>query len=252
MPLVALFLIAILSLLIVRVGATALRMTGLSREVADFQALSCFFGVGFTTHESEMIVSHPVRRKIASHLIVIGNIGIITAFGAFVMTFMQSDHDWLDKALGAEDTSVSFGVRLGVMVIGVVLIVLVFRLGFLRRVLEHVIQRTLERAGVVRAMDLDTMLRVGHGYVVSEYEIDPGHPLIGLNLGETMLGQRGVLVLGIQRENQSYDGAPRRRSVIREGDVLTVYGKESSVSQELTPEATRAALNAAGGSRENL
>ena len=247
MPLVALFLIAVFSLLIVRIGATALRMTGLSREVADFQALSCFFGVGFTTRESEMIVSHPVRRKIASHLIVIGNVGVITAFGALAVTFMQSEPDWLDNMLGGEVGSVPFIVRLGVLVAGIAVIVLIFRMGLFRRLLEHAIQRTLERAGVVRAMDLDTMLRVGHGYVVSEYEIDPGHPLIGLNLGDAMLGQRGVLVLGIQRESQSYDGAPRRRSVIQQGDVLTVYGLENLVARELTPEATRAALDAASG-----
>lgn len=247
MSLVALFLIAGVSLLVVRVGATALRMTGLSREVADFQALSCFFGVGFTTHESEMIVTHPVRRKIATHLIVIGNIGIITAFGALAVTFIQEDRDWLDELLGGEHGSVPFVVRLGVLAAGIALIVMIFRMGLVRRVMEHAIQRTLEKSGAVRAMDLDTMLRVGHGYVVSEYEIDPGHPLIGLSLGDAMLGQRGVLVLGIQRENQSYDGAPRRRSVIQQGDVLTVYGQESSVAEELTPEATRAALGAAGG-----
>lgn len=247
MPIIALFLIAVVSLLIVRIGAIALRMTGLSREVADFQALSCFFGVGFTTRESEMIVSHPVRRRIASHLIVIGNIGVITAFGALAVTFMQSEPDWLDELLGGEVGSVPFILRIGVLVAGVAAIVLIFRLGFFRRVLEHAIQRTLERAGVIHAMDLDTMLRVGHGFVVSEFEIDPGHPLIGKTLGEAMLGQRGVLVLGIQREYQSYDGAPSRRSVILQGDVLTVYGKEKAVAEELSPEATSAALSSPNG-----
>jgi len=246
-PLIAIFLIAAVSLVIVRVGATALRMTGLSREVADFQALSCFFGVGFTTRESEMIVSHPVRRKIASHLIVIGNIGVITAFGALAVTFMNDERDWLDERLGGELGSVPFLVRLGVIFLGVAFIVLVYRIRLIRRLMEHAIQRTLERAGVVRALDLDTMLRARHGYVLSEYGIDPGHPLIGKNLGESRLGQRGVLVLGIQRESEAYVGAPDRWSVIQQGDVLTIYGREEQVAQELTPEATRAALEAEGG-----
>ncbi len=49
MPLLALLIIIIVALVIVRIGAKALMMTGLSRDVADFQAISCFFGVGFTT-----------------------------------------------------------------------------------------------------------------------------------------------------------------------------------------------------------
>ena len=54
MPLFALLIIVAVALLIVRIGATALMMTGLSRDVAEFQAISCFFGVGFTTNEAEI------------------------------------------------------------------------------------------------------------------------------------------------------------------------------------------------------
>ena len=40
----------------------ALKLNGLSAEVATFQAQSAFSGAGFTTSESEAIVSHPLRR----------------------------------------------------------------------------------------------------------------------------------------------------------------------------------------------
>ena len=63
-PVIALLVIALVSLLAVRVAATALMMTGLSWDTASFQAYSAFFGVGFTTKEAELVVNHPVRRRI--------------------------------------------------------------------------------------------------------------------------------------------------------------------------------------------
>lgn len=42
-----------LSLLVTRIAAMALMLTGMSREAARFQARSAFTGVGFTTQEAE-------------------------------------------------------------------------------------------------------------------------------------------------------------------------------------------------------
>jgi len=54
----------IIAFVIVRIGAIAFELTGLERSLARFQALSCFSGTGFTTRESELIVSSPQRRRI--------------------------------------------------------------------------------------------------------------------------------------------------------------------------------------------
>lgn len=56
-------LIFALSLLIVRIGSIAFRMTGLSPDVASFQSVSAFSGAGYTTEEAEQTVSMPKRRK---------------------------------------------------------------------------------------------------------------------------------------------------------------------------------------------
>ena len=58
---ISLLAILSLSLLVVRIGAVALMMTGLSQEVASFRALSAFSGAVFTTGESELVVATPDR-----------------------------------------------------------------------------------------------------------------------------------------------------------------------------------------------
>ncbi|MEM9372802.1 MAG: TrkA C-terminal domain-containing protein [Planctomycetota bacterium] len=232
MPLIALFIIAFVSLVIVRIGATALMMTGLSRPVAEFQSVSCFFGVGFTTAEAEMIVTHPVRRRIAIHLIIAGNIGLTSALGALIISFVQSEPDWLDQLLHPVGAA-SFIARLAVMVRGVTLLAMAFRPRIIKVPLERLIRFSLERAGVARILDYETVLHARDGFVVAQVEIDPGHTLIGFTLGGATLGSRGVLVLGIQRSSGEHIGAPGPTTEVLAGDVLTVYGNEKKIHAAL-------------------
>ncbi|MBM3963644.1 MAG: hypothetical protein FJ308_01045 [Planctomycetes bacterium] len=90
--LVTLVVIALFSLLAVRVATTALTMTGLSYDTASFQSYSTFFGVGFTTKEAELVVNHPVRRRIIRDLILVGNIGLTGALATTVASMMQSNN----------------------------------------------------------------------------------------------------------------------------------------------------------------
>ena len=80
-----------LSLFVTRVATVALQLTGLAREVARFQARSAFSGVGFTTFESEKVVSHPVRRRIIMVLMLFGNIGIAAVVASTIYSFGAVD-----------------------------------------------------------------------------------------------------------------------------------------------------------------
>ena len=70
---VSLLVVIFVSILITRIATIALTHTGLTKESAKFQARSAFSGAGFTTSESELVVNHPVRRRIVMFLILIGN-----------------------------------------------------------------------------------------------------------------------------------------------------------------------------------
>lgn len=71
-------LAVLISFLFVRAAGIALMMTGLEKNKARFQALSAFSGTGFTTKEAELVINHPVRRKIVTWLMIMGNAGIVT------------------------------------------------------------------------------------------------------------------------------------------------------------------------------
>jgi hypothetical protein len=222
-PIIALFVIALVSLLAVRVGATALMMTGLSWDTASFQSYSAFFGVGFTTKEAEMVVNHPVRRRIIRDLILAGNVGLTSALATLVVTLLQTGsegHSWL---------------MLGWLVGGLLLLLFVSRLGMFQRVLDRIIHYTLERTGMVRALDYELLLRIQHGYVVSEIEVLPGTYLAGRTLRDSRPWDRGVIILSITREGKLIPGLPGPADMIEAGDVLTAYGKDKSIQAMVEP-----------------
>jgi hypothetical protein len=213
----ALFIIASVSLIAVRVGATALMMTGISWDSASFQAYSAFFGVGFTTREAEMVVNHPLRRRIIRDLIFAGNIGLTSALATLIVTFVQSS--------GTSQTLSSLGLITG----GLLILLVLSKLGFLQRLLDHLIRKSLEKAGVVHALDYELLLRVESGYCISELDILEDNPIAGKTLAESRPADMGVIILTIQRDDGSFTGAPGPRDTINIGDVVTVYGHESDL-----------------------
>ena len=77
------------SILVARI-ARAFVLTGLSKETARFQARSTITGTGFTTDEADHIVNHPVRRRIALVLMLIGNAGLVMAVSTVVLSFTST------------------------------------------------------------------------------------------------------------------------------------------------------------------
>ncbi len=217
--LLALLLIVTFSLLVVRVGSKALMMTGLSWDTASFQAYSAFFGVGFTTKEAEMVVDHPVRRRIIKQLILFGNVGLTTAFATLVVTFVQTS--------GVTQTLETAGLILG----GLLGLVLLSKIKILGVAVDAVIQLTLERAGVSHVLDYDLLLRVQSGYCVSEIDVLEDNPLAGSSLAETRPADQGIIVLGITTNDGVFHGVPGPSDRVEVGDVITVYGKEGAIQK---------------------
>ncbi len=219
--LLALLTIVFLALLVVRIGTNALVLTGMSLVAARFQAASAFFGVGFTTREAEMVVGHGVRRRIILHLIVAGNIGITSALATLIVTFVRNG----DKG-GARLFSM-----LGLILLGVVVLYVLANTGFIRRPMDTVMRFSLERAGVVRALDYELLLNVEHGFCVSDFQIEEGHPFAGKALFESRPNDQGIVVLGVTRAEGGFIGTPNKNEILEIGDMVMVYGSEKAVDK---------------------
>jgi hypothetical protein len=214
---VSLLVIATVSLLAVRAGTTALMMTGLSWDTASFQSYSAFFGVGFTTREAEMVVNHPVRRRIIRDLILAGNIGVTSAAATLIATMVQNSSGFRPLLI------------VGRLVVGLGLLLYLTRLSWVERVIDKTIQRTLEKSGLVRVMDYELLLRIQHGYVISEMEILADSKIANQQLRASRPWDHGVVILSIKSNGRDLPGIPNADTILRVGDVVTVYGEEQHI-----------------------
>ncbi|MDL5363195.1 TrkA C-terminal domain-containing protein [Halalkalicoccus sp. NIPERK01] len=217
-PILSLLVIFALSLLIVRVGSIALEMTGLSPDVASFQATSAFSGAGYTTEEAEQTVATAGRRKTVKALIRLGSIGLLGAISSLILSFTQTSDGHL--------------LNLAYILGGAGVIILFARSRWFNRIVTPFIEWALSRTTELEVRDYAQLLGLQSEYRVAEVDIEASDWLAEKTLAELDLPSEGVLVLGVMR-NGSYIGAPQLEMEMKPDDTLVLYGKRDRL-QELS------------------
>jgi hypothetical protein len=214
-----LVIVVFISLLINRAATVALMSTGLSRDMARFQARSALTGVGYTTTESESIVNHPVRRRVVMLLMLVGNAGLVTILATLVVS------------LAGAPRPAHQALRLGLIVAGLAVIFFLSQSPGIDRWLTRQMARLVSRFTEIEARDYVSLLQLSGDYAVTELRVEPEGWLANRRLDELRLAQEGVLVLGIQRTNGEYLGAPRGETVVRGDDELVLYGRADVLTE---------------------
>lgn len=212
-----LLIIVMLSVLVTRVASVALILTGMSPDVARFQARSALTSTGFATAEAEQIVSHPFRRQIVFTLMLVGNAGLVTTVASLSQSFATADG--------------SSGVvqRLGALIVGLLVLIILVRNERLAQASSQLIERLLRRYTSLDVQDYAGLLHVGMDYSVNRIRVPAGHWLAGRPLSESRLTDEGMLVLGVERSDGIYLGAPRGATCVEPEDHVLVYGPSTSL-----------------------
>jgi len=214
----ALLLVAtiLISIIVVRIGAIAFEMTGLDRDKATFQALSCFSGTGFTTRESELITGHYYRRRIATVLMVFGNAGLATVITTLVVS-----------AGGGVLPSLR---NVGLIFLGVGVVVLMLRHPWISGRIRRAAESWLRRKTDLDAVDVVEILHQPEGYGIASLRVDAGSTLAHKGIAASGLRVRDVLVLSIERSGVVIP-LPTADRVILPGDSLICYGQIRTIRQ---------------------
>ena len=212
----ALLVIVLLSVTMIRAGSMALTLTGLSKEVAGFQARSAFLGVGYTTSESEKVTGHPVRRRIISTLMVLGYFGLGSGLVSVITVVTQSAAGELGRLLIIATTgATAIFALLGAKV--------------LDPIISRAVRSALGKRYGVLIHDYAELLRVDKGYSVSNVQVSAGSWMEGYSLRELRLSDEGVLVLNVTRVSGVTLATPGPDTVLAEGDQLLSYGLEEDL-----------------------
>jgi len=218
---VSLLVVLVVSLLVVRVATVALTLTGMSHQLARFQARSAFTGTGFTTAEAEKVLQHPVRRRIVMLLMLLGNAGLVTAMSTLILSFVG-------PASKSSPTG-TLWFRVFILLAGLTALWVFAHSRWVDRRLSRLIAWALKRWTKLDVRDYAGLLHLTGDYVVAELIVQKDDWLAERTLQELRLSDEGVLVLGVEKANGTYLGAPRGQTKLDVNDTLLLYGRAEIV-----------------------
>ncbi len=228
---ISFLLVLFISLLVVRIAGVALTETGMPREAARFEARSAWSGTGFTTTQSEQIVRNPVRRKIVSFLIVVRNAGVVGAASTLFLSITNIQ----------EGGEAMFDVLL--LLGGLLALWYVSGSRIADRYMTAGIRYLLTRLDALDSHGGMALLTLGGDYIVQEVHVFAGSWMQNKSIEEMALDDEGVLVLGIDRKNEDFIGAPSAKTRIQAGDNLILYASGHRLKnlgeRKDTPSGTR-------------
>jgi small-conductance mechanosensitive channel len=208
------------SVIVVKVGAVALRMTGLDAKRAKFQALSAFTGTGFTTRDSELVVRDDRRRRIIMTLMILGNAGFVSVLATLLGSFVLAKK--------------AFEVPIHIVAIALC-VYLAYRIGKRGRLMRKWadwIEKRLAKWTSLQEIPVEEVVQLAEGYGVASIRVRPESEVIGHSLAEKALAEKDVLVLAIEREGKTI-AAPKANEVIQRGDRLICYGRLKVIKEIL-------------------
>jgi hypothetical protein len=195
---------------VVRAAAIALMLTGLDKKRAVFQALSAFTGTGFTTREAEKVINHPIRRKIISWLMILGNAGIVSLIISATSSLVTSK-------------GYNLPINVFILLLGILLIYkIVTYKGFIIK-WESFIENKLAKSSYFEEETVEDLLHLLEGYGLVRVSIKKESPVAGILFSECKLCHEDFVVLGIER-GKKWIPVPKPNEKIKEGDKIVIYG----------------------------
>lgn len=218
MSLVIFLVIFIMLWLLIEIIAIIMKLTGLELNKARFQVISILTHTGFTTRESELIVQHPTRRKIASILMVVSYVAQIT-----LITLL------FDVLNNATRNLLSISIILTVVL---VLIIIATQIEFVSIRFDRFAERLLKSKikKINSNSRIDQLLNLSPEFSIYELIVDTDSFICRKTLRELHLKEHFIQVLKIDRGSEMID-FPLADTQILAGDRMIVYGKIEALTK---------------------
>ena len=196
------------------------RFTGLPDERARFQVVSLLTGCGFTTRESEIILSSRSRRRLARITMLFGYVFNITIVSAFVNVFLSLKLVQAEHAFAA--VLIPLGAALAVIALGRIRPVR----AWIDRLIGRLVGKLLRRGAENTVLLIDY---IGADSIALVTLNRVPESLAGIPLRDSGLrNKENILVMLMERGGQKAS-AVSADTVFLPGDKLTVFGKYAAV-----------------------
>jgi hypothetical protein len=152
-------------------------------------------------------------------LVLLGNAGVVTVVVSLLLSFSNVD--------GSTDAL----TRMLFLVGGLTLVWLIARSKLANRALSRMIERALRRFTDLDTRDYVGLLRLSGDWVVAELEVQQDDWMCDVPLQFLGLPEEGIVVLGIDRTNKNWIGAPSGGTTMHPGDIAVLYGTKDAIDR---------------------
>lgn len=214
-------LVILLYWVITELFAFFFRLTGIPDERVRFQVISLLTGTGFTTRESEIILSTRRRRRLARATMLFGYVFNITIVSAFINVFVSMN-----------DTEIRHQIFGFLIPLGTVALIFIFmRVPKVHAWGDYLLQRLADRV-FKREEAFNAVMLIDNisGQSIAQVTIRQiPEQYQGRTLAETRLrAETGILVMLVERNGETATEA-RADTVFEPGDKLTVFGDYKTI-----------------------
>lgn len=218
MSLVIFLILFILIWLLIEILAIVMKLTGLELSKARFQLISILTHTGFTTRESELIVQHPTRRKVASALMIVSYVAQITLITLLFNVLTQATKNMIGTV-----------ITLAVLVI---FVIVVSQSKFLSDRFDRITERLLKNRikKVNNSNRIEQVLNLSPEFSIYELIVDTDNFICDKTLSELKLKEHFIQILKIDRGSEMID-FPKANTRVLAGDRMIVYGKIDALTQ---------------------
>jgi hypothetical protein len=223
MSLLFLLIYFIIITVVIEIYVILFRLTGLKSEVSRFQVISMMTGTGFTTRESELISGHPIRRKLATFLIL---------FGAFSLAvIISSISSFLAEGLRIRNLLVIGG--------GVLLLLAALKLSWIQTMLSSLFNKKMKQNVELGDLPIREVFLTSKEDYLLNLHIYKESPLVYKTLNQviTDYDQLEFVVLFIKRGELKIKRNIYARK-INEGDQIYIFGDKEVIVEKFKQDIT--------------
>lgn len=200
---------------VIEINTSIFVATGLERKIARFQVISMLTGTGFTTGESELIIDHPVRRRLGAFLIL---------FGAFSLAVIISA---ISKLL--EDNF--YTMEIAYVAGGLLVLLLILRAPVIQHLMSGKLKSELIESYELADLPISDVLLMDEEDEVREITINKDSQFTDKTFDHIVEKEDDIILLFIKRgeiniRNKAYE------TKIEPGDKLVVYGNNPLIDEK--------------------
>ena len=214
--------VVIIYILMIQIFTVLFRITGLTQEKARFQVISLLTNSGFSTNESELIMTNRSRRKIAKVTMITG-----TIFNVLIVSLLIN----ILFSIKLNDELYSLKL-LGLAVLGFIALIIIIRLPFFKNSVERIIEKVATKINDKKHHEniITELDKYGMKSVVEVYISKLPNVIKGKNVEQAALRSRyNIIVLLIQRNGRLLN--VKRDTIIQKGDRVVMFGKTAYIRE---------------------